>query len=1080
MGRLIADMARWLRGLLFYLVVPAALAALLAWEFLLPRFVERTAGDWLAKQGHGDIAFEVRHVGLTRVEITGLSGDAGRLAVSDITAFYDLDGLFNGRIERVVIGGARWRTEFEDGRLRFGPFERFFSKPDARGAATRPPVYVAEVVLRDARLEIATRLGDVTVPLDGRARLGPDGAVAGALTMRLEAPFAAFDATVDIDLAADGAVDAYADITRGWLDGFGTRGAGLAVQVAGRRDALGGVTIDGFAEAAHLAVGGLAMPGSAEFGFDGDRARLDLRVAAIDEALVANVAAVVTGIARGAPKFTVSAELTVASPEAMQRRSFSVLRLESRPPRLALSARGAVTDLAALLAARGPAQRLGLLALEGDLRIDLTGVTVPRLVEGFGATGDLSFDLSDGALTARSGGLDLTAARVYFKTLGLNPGPWLAPYLDDALEVRIRPAAAPLLGLAVTPSGATELVLAGRLEATLGQALSAHGAVDRVTFAIDPAEGRLRLNEIEGAVLAIDEWHDAPLGLSVSEARMTLSGADGRYAGLITAQVSGSLALGERVRVANGTAWLDTAFAYADRRLRLTVRDRDLLSLGAVRIDGPRPIDVAPLAIALAPDAETTVLEARLDNDGSIAWQVSAGFAPVQVAARFPVGEADPATIDIALPLLLLNGSGRVGGEAMEVQMTLSGRGGEARIRAPGEIMPGLPRSLSARGIDIDVKATDAGTATVRVDLATLAHDAARPLVMPMTARATATLDKAGVDFNLRFTEPSGNVVLDLSGRHDVARGAGAGTVKLHPVRFLEGGFQPDRLSPYAADRIGATTGTVTVDGDMNWSDGGLVGDVRLVVENLNTSFDEIQILDLDTTILFDRLLPPSTPPGQRVNIGGVTLGLPLTDGTVWLHLDKTGAALIERSEWRWAGGKVITSSEPGDGGLLVLDVDAIELDKLLDLTPEGVNLQATGKLNGRVPVVFRDGEFHIVEGWLESSYDGGVIRYSPHQMEVGLLAGGQGVKLLLDALKDFRYSRMRVDLVGRPDGEIDLKFRIRGSNPEVYGGAEFELNLNITGKLDEILRDTYKAYYRVPEAAAREAGQTGRTNAAP
>ena len=136
MARLIADMARWLRGLLFYLVVPAALAALLAWEFLLPAFVERIAGDWLADQGLGDFTFEVRHVGLTRAEITGLSGDAGRLAISDITAFYDLAGLSNGRVDRVVIGGARWRTEFEDGRFRLGPFERFLGKPDTRGAAT--------------------------------------------------------------------------------------------------------------------------------------------------------------------------------------------------------------------------------------------------------------------------------------------------------------------------------------------------------------------------------------------------------------------------------------------------------------------------------------------------------------------------------------------------------------------------------------------------------------------------------------------------------------------------------------------------------------------------------------------------------------------------------------------------------------------------------------------------------------------------------------------------------------------------------------------------------------------------------
>jgi len=90
-------------------------------------------------------------------------------------------------------------------------------------------------------------------------------------------------------------------------------------------------------------------------------------------------------------------------------------------------------------------------------------------------------------------------------------------------------------------------------------------------------------------------------------------------------------------------------------------------------------------------------------------------------------------------------------------------------------------------------------------------------------------------------------------------------------------------------------------------------------------------------------------------------------------------------------------------------------------------------------------------------------------ELEEGWLAGGEGVSLLLDALDNFNYSRLRVDLNGLPDGQTEMRFRIRGKNPDLYGGAEVELNMSVTGRLEQILRQSYEAYFEVPEEIARK-----------
>jgi hypothetical protein len=60
------------------------------------------------------------------------------------------------------------------------------------------------------------------------------------------------------------------------------------------------------------------------------------------------------------------------------------------------------------------------------------------------------------------------------------------------------------------------------------------------------------------------------------------------------------------------------------------------------------------------------------------------------------------------------------------------------------------------------------------------------------------------------------------------------------------------------------------------------------------------------------------------------------------------------------------------------------------------------------------------------------------------------------------------------------MLFRIAGANAALYGGAEFELNLTITGKLEQILRETYRASYQVPDEVAQRLARSRARSTAP
>ena len=120
------------------------------------------------------------------------------------------------------------------------------------------------------------------------------------------------------------------------------------------------------------------------------------------------------------------------------------------------------------------------------------------------------------------------------------------------------------------------------------------------------------------------------------------------------------------------------------------------------------------------------------------------------------------------------------------------------------------------------------------------------------------------------------------------------------------------------------------------------------------------------------------------------------------------------------------------------LTVSRIDLERLLKIL-DVPGLSGNGRLSGQLPLVRTAAGFEIRDGRL-SSQQPGQLRYVS-QVPVADNPG-------LQALRDFRYSQLGLELDYRTDGKYALDLQLDGHNPEFYSGHPLAFKLKLDGAL--------------------------------
>jgi hypothetical protein len=208
----------------------------------------------------------------------------------------------------------------------------------------------------------------------------------------------------------------------------------------------------------------------------------------------------------------------------------------------------------------------------------------------------------------------------------------------------------------------------------------------------------------------------------------------------------------------------------------------------------------------------------------------------------------------------------------------------------------------------------------------------------------------------------------------------------------------------------------VQVSGSAGWRDHRLTTGADLIVHEGSVSLPDqnLSVRGIQGRLTFNDLLAPASVPGQVVTIDRIQAGdFTATDAAVRFTLEPGPFLLLENMQLDWAGGQVSTESvripSPDQSVALTLYCDRIQLNRLLAQVG-GFDAQGKGSLNGRIPVVIKNGEISFDNAFLFSTpgQGGRIVIRNPEKLKAGIPVDASGfsqLDLASEALKDFEYA---------------------------------------------------------------------------
>ena len=275
--------------------------------------------------------------------------------------------------------------------------------------------------------------------------------------------------------------------------------------------------------------------------------------------------------------------------------------------------------------------------------------------------------------------------------------------------------------------------------------------------------------------------------------------------------------------------------------------------------------------------------------------------------------------------------------------------------------------------------------------------------------------------------------------------------------------------------------GRLGLNGSVNWDNDHQTPRMalRLSVEQMSGDYAQNPFVNLNVAMNLEqdrgwRLSAPAS-----LTLDELNMGLPLNAISLRIaeYRQATGARpMIKLADLR-AGvleGSVFADEIAIDLNKPVnqfsLGLSALSLEKLLALNGAEA-LQATGVINGELPLSLKEGALQIENGWLRADERGGEIRYN---RIAEALSGNADLRRVAGLLKHFQYNELSARVNLNPAGALTLRTKLHGRGPEAEFDAPVNLNFNIELDLWKFL-ESARLLSRIAEDISDRADGAGR-----
>jgi len=354
-----------------------------------------------------------------------------------------------------------------------------------------------------------------------------------------------------------------------------------------------------------------------------------------------------------------------------------------------------------------------------------------------------------------------------------------------------------------------------------------------------------------------------------------------------------------------------------------------------------------------------------------------------------------------------------------------------------------------------DRRATSAGIYIPAMNAAVAGLDIALPGL-----RGTVQLEGRLLAAQLSTVGLAGEAAVDV--HHDLETGSGSldlGGAKLS--------FKKQPLASRIAPRQktwNLSDGELLVDAQVQWRAGpdeslhaeATLGSASIAGFFANVAFGGLDTsLDLSYDAAGDLVLQPST-----LSLGFIDPGFPVTNLSADYHLDLAHRSVqVDNLHMEAFGGVILAdpfSFRTGDeSNHLILHAQSLDLARMLSVE-EFEAMEISGRVSAELPLTITGTDVAIEGGHLTGDAPGGVIRYKAGAMSDP--GNTSGIGIATQALSNFVYDALTSDVNYGADGNLVLKMRLTGRNPDMDSTRPIVLNLGLENNVRQMLRSLQAA----------------------
>lgn len=295
---------------------------------------------------------------------------------------------------------------------------------------------------------------------------------------------------------------------------------------------------------------------------------------------------------------------------------------------------------------------------------------------------------------------------------------------------------------------------------------------------------------------------------------------------------------------------------------------------------------------------------------------------------------------------------------------------------------------------------------------------------------------------------------VDAKGFHDFRTGLGHTTVSSVPLVFRPKGQQPRDLFPRAGAGLPLLSGSVSLAGGVGWHNNKLEPALNVRLADIGYEPAGLTVSRMGGNIAIVGLTPLVTAPGQRLTATIVSAGLPPATAVLTYQLLAAPALRIEGLQTDWVGGRITASpftlalAQPEVRTKLSFhQVDLVEIFQIIG----NDGLSGTGRLDGEIELSAADTRVRLRKGSLAASGPG-VLQLRSGALPKQIVDAGESMALVLQAMADFRYNHLAMDLSEDDAGNGTVLLKIEGANPAVLEGRPFRLNIKLESNFDRLI----------------------------